>query len=814
MTTTVEHQTENLVGRFIGRSLPRKEDRDLIRGEATFVGDVNPPGLLYAAFFRSPYAHARIARLDLTRARELPGVLLALSAEDLPRYVRHMSPFPFLSRDPFRAGNPSIKFHDHYGLAQDKVRFQGEPVALIVAENRYVAEDALELVDVDFEPLEPVLVAEDAAKEGSPLLYEDWGDNVALRFHVSNGDVEQAFRDADVVVSERIHLHRFTGTPIEPRGVVASYERGKNVLTLWDSTQIPHVVSALLEDSFKEPKHLKVHVIAPNIGGGFGQKWGFYPEEICVSLASILLERPVKWIETRREHMVATNHGRDQVHYIELALKQDGTILGLRDKIYADLGDAYPVGGLASIISTAMFVPGAYKIQNYDCQLQGIVTNKTPLGAHRGFGKSEAAYMIERMMDIAADRLGMVPEAIRFKNFIQPEDFPYVCATGSRYDSGNYPGALARALELADYENMRKLQEQNRREGKLFGIGMCLVVEPSSSSRMGSYNSGYFSTTIRMDPQGQVYVSHGGNDEGQGHWTTISQLVAEELGVDYDQVYVVEGDTRNTPYGSGSYSSRFSVVGTSSVTMAARTLKAKIQRIAAHLLETAEADLELVDNTVGVRGDPTKRVTLQQIARTAYHRIHDLPEGEEPGLELTYHYRDSNVELRPGTNGRVAMFSGFPYDAEVAVIEIDEQTGFLKILKFVSVHDCGNLLNPRIVEGQHLGALAHGIGGAIYEELRYDENGQLLNQSFKDYLVPTVMEIPEYTLDHLISPSPFTPGGYKGAGETGAIGPPACLANAVEDALKPLGAKIRSLPLSPDYLWHTIRAARQGRNGA
>ena len=808
MAATAGHESGNLVGRYIGRSLPRKEDGPLLRGAGSFVADVNPPGLLHAVFYRSPYAHARIQRLDLSRARELPGVVLTLTADDLPAHVKYLSPFPFQSRDPFRAGNPTIKFHDRYGLAQDKVRFAGEPVAIIVATSRYVAEDALELVEAEYEPLPAVLDAEEAVKDGAPLLYEEWGENVALRFRVSNGDVVGAFAAADVVVEERLYHHRFTGTPLEPRGLVASYEKAGNLLTLWDSTQIPHVVSALLEDSFKAPKNLKVHVIPPNIGGGYGQKWGFYPEELICSLAAILLEQPIKWIETRREHMVATNHAREQTHYLQMALKHDGTVLAVRDRIYANLGDAYPVGGFASIVTTAMYVPGTYRIQTYEAEVLGVVTNKTPFGAHRGFGKSESAYVIERMMDIAAERLGLSPEAIRFKNFIQPDEFPYVCATGSRYDSGNYPGALTRALELVDYEAMRALQAEKQRQGKLFGIGMAVVIEPSSSSRMGSYNSGYYSTTIRMDPQGQVYVFHGGNDEGQGHWTTISQLVAEELGIEYDQVLVVEGDTRNTPYGTGSYSSRFSIVGTSSVTMAARALKAKVQRIAAHLLETAPEDIELEDNEARVRGDPTKRLTLQQISRTAYHRIHDLPEGEDPGLELTHHYRDPNIDFRTDQNGRVAMFSGFPYDAEVAVIEIDEQTGFMDIVKYASVHDCGNLLNPRIVEGQHLGALAHGIGGTIYEELRYDENGQLVNGSFKDYFVPTVMEIPEWTLDHLISPSPFTPGGYKGSGETGTIGPPPCLANAVEDALRPLGAKVRTLPLSPDFIWRTIQQAR------
>ncbi|MBI4491510.1 MAG: xanthine dehydrogenase family protein molybdopterin-binding subunit, partial [Chloroflexi bacterium] len=324
----IEALKQNKVGRLIGHSLARKEDRELLLGEGTFVGDVSLPGTLYAAFYRSPYAHARLRSVDLSEVRKLPGVALALAGDDLPRYVKRMSPFPFQSRDPFRGGNPSINFHDRYGMATGKVRFAGEPVALVVAEDRYTAEDALELVRAEYEPLPPVLDAEAAVQPGAPLLYEDWGENVALRFHVSNGDVEQAFKEADVVLKEKLEHHRFTGTPIEPRGVVATYDRGANTLTLWDSTQIPHVVAALLEDSFQEPKHLKARVIAPRIGGGFGQKWGFYPEELVVSLAAILLERPVRWIETRREHMVATNHAREQTHYIEMALKQDGTILG------------------------------------------------------------------------------------------------------------------------------------------------------------------------------------------------------------------------------------------------------------------------------------------------------------------------------------------------------------------------------------------------------------------------------------------------------------------------------------------------------
>lgn len=809
--TTIEPELQkNLVGRHIGRPLRRFEDRELLRGEARYVGDVQLPGMLHAVIYRSPEAHARISHLDLGRVRAHPDVVLAIAGDELPRYVRRMEPFPFQSRNPFRGGNPDIKFHDRYGLATDKVRYVGEPVAIIVATSKYAAEDALALVDAEYEQLPPVLDAEAAAEEGATKLYDDWDDNIALQFRVSNGDVEAAFEEADVVIRQRLKHHRFSGTPIEPRGVVATYDGGENSVTVWSSTQIPHVVAALLEDSIKEPEHLKARVIAPRVGGGFGQKWGFYPEELVVPLASVIVGRPVRWIETRREHMIATNHAREQAHHLEMALKSDGTVLGIRDTIYADLGDAYPVGGFAAIITSTMYVPGSYRIQNYECKLDGVVTNKTPFGAHRGFGKSEAAFVIERMMNIAAAELGMDPAELRHKNFIRPDEFPYRCATGSLYDSGNYPRALERALELIDYQHARKEQEEARAQGRLLGIGMALTIEPSSSTRMGSYNSGYYSVVVRMDPTGQVTVATGGNDEGQGHRTSIAQLAAEELGVDPAQVAVREGDSMTTPYGSGSYSSRFSVVGTSGVTMGARALADKIKRIAAHRLEVGPDDIELSENRALVKGDPSSEIELRDLARTAYHRIHDLPEGEEPGLELTYHYRDPNVDFHADERGRVAMFSAFPYAADAAVVEVDPETGKVDILKYASVHDCGNMLNPLIVEGQHLGALAHGIGGAMSEEFAYTDEGEPVNFNFQSYFVPSAVEIPDFLLDHIVSPNPFTPGGYKGGGETGTVSPPPCLANAVEDALLPEGLDVlQRTPLTPSNVWNELQRARE-----
>ncbi len=792
--------------RHAGSSAKRVQDREVLLGGGTFVGDVELPRMLHAAFFRSPHAHARIKRVNLDHALAHEGVVLAITAEELRERVNNMKPFPFQSRDPFRVGNPEIKFHDRVGLAHDKVRFVGEPVALIAAETRYLAEDAIELIDAEYEVLEPVLDAESGAAPGAPLLYEDWGDNVTLRFSVSGGDIAAAFEEADIVIERRLQHHRFSGTPIEPRGVVAAYDAGSNALTVWDSTQIPHAVAVLLENSIRMPANLAVRVITPRVGGGFGQKWGFYPEELVVSVAAILAERPVRWIETRREHMLATNHARQQTHHVQMALRSDGTVLGLRDTIHADLGDAYPVGGLASIITTPMFVPGAYRIENYEARLYGIATNKTPFGAHRGFGKSEAAFCIERMMDEAAGALGMDPTDIRMRNFIPPEAFPYRCVTGSRYDSGDYPAAMRLLLERMDYAGWRERQRALRGHDRLIGIGTILAIEPSSSTRMGSYNAGYYSVRVTMDPAGRVSVSTGGNDEGQGHSTAIGQLVADELGVDPEQVQVTEGDTANTPYGSGSYSSRFSVVGTSAVTLGARRIATKIRRIAAHLMEAEAADLELRDGAVRVRGVPNRDLPLADVAHVAYHRIHDLPDGEEPGLDLLYHYRDPNVDFPADERGRVAMFSSFPYTADGAVVEVDRATGRIEILLYASVHDCGNILNPKILEGQHLGALVHGFGGALFEQFSYAPDGQPLNRNFREYLIPTAADVPPLVLDHLVTPNPFTPGGYKGGGETGTVSPVPCLANAVEDALRPLGVRIDRLPLTPEIVWDQIQA--------
>lgn len=808
-----ENRVEEPIVKYtqIGKAVGRREDEELLKGKALFAADIKNGETLIVGIYRSPYPHAIVKNVDLSKALQLEGISYGITGKDLQKFdfVNPMSPFPFQSRDPFHTGNPSIKFFDHFCLATDRVRFVGEPVAAVVGTNKYVVEDALDLVEADYEVLKPVVDAEKAMEKGSPLLYDEWGDNVTLTFKVSGGDVDKAFEEADVIVEDKIYSGRYTGTPLEPRAIVASFDDVSKVLTLWDSTQMPNNVSLLIQQTLSVPG-LRVRVIKPNVGGGFGQKWAFYPEEVLISLLSIATGKTVKWIETRSEHMVASVHAREQVHKVKIAVKKDGKILGIKDDIIANAGAAYPVGGLASILTSAFFVPGAYKIQNYEANLRGVVTNKTPFGAHRGFGKAESAYVIEKAVNIVADKLGIDQTEIRFKNFIPEDDFPYESITGPVYDSGRYEYTLKRALELAEYDKYRKMQMNQPKDArKRLGIGVALVVEPSSSTRAGSYNAGYYSTRIKMEPDGKITLYLSGSDEGQGHATTSSQIVSELLTVPFEDILVLEGDTFLGPFGSGSYSSRFSVVGTSSVFGASNLLREKILNIAAHLMDCNLEDLYIEDGSVFVRGSQGKSMTIKQIAHISHFQIFRLPEGLEPGLEMIYHYRDPNIGFKTDSRGRVAMFSSFPYDAEVAIVEVDMDTGYVDVKNFVTVHDCGNVLNPGIVEGQHLGALVHGIGGALYEELSYDEDGQPLNTTFKDYLVPTASEVPPLVLDSTVTPNPFTPGGYKGSGETGTVGPAPVLSNAVEEALKPFGIKVRKTPLSPTYIKSLINQARR-----
>lgn len=779
--------------KLVGASLRRKDSPERLTGKATYVADIRLPGMKYAAIYRSPHAHARIRRVDVSRALSLPGVVTALTGNQLPAYVNPIPMPPPVQTQRMRVRRPSPTC-----LAIDKVRFVGEPLAVIVATDPYIAEDALDLIEADFETLPAVVNADRAMEKDSALLYEDWGDNVILNYSVSGGNVKEAFQEADFIFEETIHCSRFTGTPIEPRAVVANYNEMENVLEVWATAQRAHNTSEMLQRVLGLPG-LKVRVIVPALGGAFGNKEGGEMEEVVVSLMALITRSPVKWVSTRTEYTIVCPHAREQTHQLKIGVKRDGTILGLQDRIVADVGAGYNLSGIAAIQVTALYVPGVYRIKNYEAELFGVVSNKTSFGAHRGFGKAEAGYVIERLVDIVAQKLQMDPIEIRRQNFIRPEEFPYLSATGSRYDSGNYGETLDKALQIMDYHGWRQEQERARKEGRWIGIGTAVVLEPTGSHRGGP--GSYYAVRIRMDLSGNTWVFPSGNDDGTGHSTAIAQIVADELAIPFDNINTVEGDSLVCPHGDGSHSSRFGALGASAVMLAARELKNKILTIAAFLLEVEPEALTIQAGSVIMTANSSINIPLQEIARVAYSTIHRLPPGVAPGLEILYYYKDRNLNPRVDERGREQRYTAFSYGVDMAVVEVDVETCKVNILKYVSVHDCGNMINPKEVMGQQLGALAHGIGGALYEEFIYDENGQPLVQNFKDYLVPTAVEIPRFELGHTINPAPFAPGGFKGAGETGTVSPPPCLANAVEDALREKGIKIRTLPLKPDLIY-------------
>ena len=778
----------------IGERVRRKETLRFVTGTGRYVDDLLPPDTLHAAFVRSACAHARIKAIDVEAARTMPGVHAVFTGEDIVQKIK-----------PLRVGGSSLlREIKLYPLAVDKVRYFGEPLAVVVADNRYLAEDAVEVVSMDYEPL-PVVVDPEAAMEpASACVHEDVGSNIVYKYHFATDGIDKVFQQADVVIKERIRSHRITACPIEPRAYLAHFNQQEDSLTMWSATANPHSLRTRIADILSFPES-RIRVIAPDVGGSFGIKIQTYQEELLLPFLSRELARPIKWCETRVEHLRNGRHGRDQIHYIEMALKKDGTMLGIRDKIIADMGSTYTVDH--SIMASALYVPGVYQIQNYSVDAFGVSTNKTTHGSLRGIGKADASYVIERLVDIAARELRLDPVEIRMKNFIPAEAFPYRNVTGALYDSGQYHLCLERALEIAGYEQLRKEQEELRRNGQYRGIGVALVMEPTSSSRIHA-TGGYASCRMRIDPSGAATVFSSMGEQGQGHETTIAQIVASQTGIPFEKIHVIHGDTLPTPYGFGTGSSRSSVVLMPSAWVAAKKMRGKMLGIAARSLGVVPEKLDIANGKVSSKDDPGRSVEIMEIVRTAYGAIHLLPENMEPGLETMGYFVNPNIDYTPDEKGRMNTFSSYPYAAIVAVVDVDVETGFIKIIRYCTVHDCGNMINPQIVDTQQQGSIMQGIGAALYEELRYDEEGQLLTSTLMDYRLPSVEEVPEIALEHIITPNPFTPLGAKGAGETGMLGPPPALCNAVEDALSPLGVKIRETPLTPERILDLIEKAK------
>jgi carbon-monoxide dehydrogenase large subunit len=774
---------------FVGRRIRRNEDPRLLTGQALFVDDVHLPDMLQVAFLRSPYAHARVNHVDLTAALARPGVIAAYSAAEAGPYWRN---------GPLLVDPPPIKdivFNTRTQpiLAKDKVRHVGEPIAAVVAESRYVAEDALSDIAVDFEPLPAVVDLEKALQPDSPLVHDDLGSNVAAHVIQHRGAYVEARKAADFILKRRLRYDHGAAAAMENRGLVAHWDPRAARLSVWDTTQAPIPIRNGLAGMLGLGEH-QVHVIAPFVGGGFGPKiMMFYPEEMLIPWLAMQLGRPLKWIEDRSENFVATTQEREQIHDAEIALTKDGRILGVRDEFLHDTG-AYDPYGLTVPINSQCTLLGPYNIPHYYSEFTAVFTNKIIVTPYRGAGRQHGVFVIERLLDLAARELGIDRIEIRRRNFLKPDSFPhdnqiiYQDFAPLVYDSGNYQPILDSAMDLIGYQDfVQETQPKLRKEGKHTGIGLVAYVEGTG---IGPYEG----ARVQVQPSGRVSVATGVGTQGQGHFTSFAQIVADQLGVDASDVDIVTGDTDQFHWGTGTFASRGAVVAGNAINEAAKDVRAKILKLASNELDATQDQLELVGGRARVKGDPEQSIDLGTLASKANPLRGAVKPGTEPGLEATNYFGPS----------RGATASG----VHAMIVEIDPETMELKIKKFIVVHDCGTVINPMILEGQVHGGVAQGLGNSWYEQLVYDDNGQLLNGTFMDFLIPTALDVPPIDVGHEETPSPLNPLGTKGAGEAGAIPVGALFAQAVEDALQIDGLEILEIPLSPNRLWELVQEAK------
>ncbi len=774
--------------RHFGQPIKRNEDPRLLTGRALFTDDVQMAGMLHVAFLRSDLAHARIREIDLGGVQERPGVAAVYTADDLGDFWQ---PGPLLVPPP---PVEQIEFHQRtqVPLAKEKVRHAGEAIVMVVAESRYIAEDALDDIYVDYEPLDAVVDLEAALADDAPLVHDDLERNVSASVVQSKGNWAQAEAEADTVIRRRLLYDRGTAAAMENRGIVASWDEKSQQLTIWDTTQAPIAIRNGLAAMLGLSEH-QVRVIAPFIGGGFGPKiMMFYPEEVLLAWAALQLGRPLKWIEDREENFYATTQERGQVHDAAIALKRDGTVLGVKDAFLHDAG-AYAPYGLTVPISSQCTILGPYVIPNYHSEFVSVFTNKPIVTPYRGAGRQHGVFVIERLLDIAAREMSLDTMEVRRRNFIRPDQFPYANEiifqdfTSLVYDSGNYEPALDRALELIGYEAFTR-EEQPRREaaGERVGIAVVNYVEGTG---IGPYEG----ARVNVTASGKVSVATGVGTQGQGHFTSFAQIVADQVGAAIEDVHVVTGDTDLFYWGAGTFASRGAVVAGNAMHAAAAKVRAKILKLAGDRLEAAEEDLELVDGQVRVKGVPETSISLGELALEANPMRGGVKPGTEPGLEATEYFGPE----------RGATASG----VHAIILKVDPETFLLEIEKYVVVHDCGTVINPLILDGQIQGGVAQGIGNAFYEQLHFDENGALRNASLMDYLLPTATDVPNIVSDHVVTPSPLNPLGVKGAGEAGAIPVGALFAQALDNAFRDIGLEVREIPLSPNRLFELVSEA-------
>jgi aerobic carbon-monoxide dehydrogenase large subunit len=773
--------------RGLGHSVRRVEDDRFIRGKGTYVDDVSLPGMLHMAILRSPYAHATLKGIDASRAQALPGVVAVVTGELMAQHNL--------------AWMPTLSYDTQAVLVTDRVRFQGQEVAAVIAEDPYIAKDALELIDVDYDPLDPVVTPQRALEADAPVIRSDKEGKTDNRIYDwETGDkvaTDKAFTEADRVVSLDTFYPRCHPSPLETCGCVADVDPATGQATIWMTSQAPHAVRTIFAMVAGLPED-KIRIISPDIGGGFGNKVPVYPGYVVATAASLLLGRPVKWVEDRSENLISTGFARDFHMHGELAMKADGTMTGLRVSLLADEG-AFHADAQPSKFKVGLFgiVSGSYDVPAAHVSATGAYTNKAPGGvAYRcSFRVTEASYLIERLVQNAAYELEMDPAELRRQNFVRPEQFPYRSATGFEYDSGDYEGALNLALEQIGYLDLRKEQEAARAEGKLYGIGLASFTEVVGAGPHKQYdilglamNDG---AELRVHPTGTAILKISVQTQGQGHETTFAQIVAEELGIQPEDVKVMHGDTDNTPYGLGTYASRSTPVSGAATAMVTRRVREKASKIAAHLLEVAEEDIEFSAGRFSVKGAPESVKTIQEVALAAYT---NFPDGMEPGLEGVHYYDPPNLT--------------FPFGTYAVAVEVDPDTGEWHVRRMVAVDDCGVRINPMIVEGQIHGGLTEGYGIAAMQLITFDEDGNCIGSNFTDYLLPTAWETPRFELAETVTPSPHHPIGAKGVGESATVGSPAAYVNAVIDALRPLGVTNIDLPLTSGKVWAAMQEAQ------
>jgi aerobic carbon-monoxide dehydrogenase large subunit len=782
-----------MASRIFGSAIKRREDPRLVTGQAKYTDDFVLPGMVYMSVVRSPYAHAKIKNIDTKKAASMPGVVGVFTGQQMKD--AGFGPIPCAWVVP----GSDTKTPPYPAIAMDTVRYVGNAVAIVVAQDRYQARDAADAVDVDYDSLPVTVDAYKATTSGEPQLHADVPNNICFHWKVSGGDVDAAFRNAEVIVKDHIINQRLIPNAMEPRAALAQYSSASNELTLWSTTQNPHIERFLLSLDTGIPEH-KIRVIAPEVGGGFGSKIPHYPEAAMAVFASKATNRPVKWTETRSENFRSTIHGRDHIQDVELAAKKDGTILGLRAKVWANLGAYLSTAstGIPTILHGLM-LSGVYKIPAIHEDVWGVFTNTTPVDAYRGAGRPEATFIVERLVDLLAQQLKMDPVDVRRKNLIPPFTDGHTVATGIVYDTGNYDAALNMALKMADYPKLRAQQAEARKKGEYIGIGLCTYAEicglgPSQVAGAVGFGGGLWeSAIVRFHPSGKVNVMVGISPHGQGEETTFAQIVASELGVGVDDVEVTHGDTERTPMGWGSYGSRSTAVGSGALMGAIGKIKEKARLVTAHLLEAAPEDIDYADGKFFVKGSPDKFKTIQDVALMA-NVAWNMPKGVEPGLEASSFFDPPNFV--------------YPFGAHIAVVRVDAETGEVKLERYIAVDDCGRVINPMIVEGQIHGGIVQGVGQALWEGAVYDEQGQLLTGSMMDYAVPKAEFFPKFELGMTETPTSVNPLGVKGIGETGTIASTPAVYNAVADALAPLGVKRLNMPLTPERVWRAIREAR------